>query len=534
MSDSTFLRHEPCPSCGSSDSLARYSDGHAHCFSLGCKHHEKSEGEPTRRTKIASDLLTGWEFQALPKRKITEETCRKWGYGVVDYKGKKAHVANLYDLQGSKIVAQKIRLPGKEFLTRGDLKQAGLYGQHLWRDGGKMVVLTEGELDALSVSQVQDNRWPVSSIPNGASGAKQAIQRSLEWLEKFERVVFMFDNDDAGKAAAVECSEMLTPGKAFIAALPLKDASDMLQAGRVKEMIDAIWSAKEFRPDGIVAGTEIVDRVLNKKEEPSVPYPWASINTLLRGVRRGEIVTFCAGTGIGKSQVCKEIIYHMHETTNEKFGIVCLEESVEKTGLILASLALGKRVSVDRSLTDKAELREALQKTVGSGRFYLYDHFGSLESDNLLGKIRYLVKGCGCDTILLDHISIVVSGNEADDERKAIDVLMTNLRSFVQEVNCRMLIVSHLKRPEKKGHEEGARTSLNQLRGSGGIGQMSDIVVGLERDQQDESVKDQTTLRVLKNRYTGELGEAGTLVWDKETGRLSEYGFETATAGSEL
>jgi twinkle protein len=189
---------------------------------------------------------------------------------------------------------------------------------------------------------------------------------------------------------------------------------------------------------------------------------------------------------------------------------------------------------VDRSLTDKAELREALQKTVGSGRFYLYDHFGSLESDNLLGKIRYLVKGCGCDTILLDHISIVVSGNEADDERKAIDVLMTNLRSFVQEVNCRMLIVSHLKRPEKKGHEEGARTSLNQLRGSGGIGQMSDIVVGLERDQQDESVKDQTTLRVLKNRYTGELGEAGTLVWDKETGRLSEYGFETATAGSEL
>jgi twinkle protein len=530
---STFLRHEPCPKCGSTDALARYADGGSHCFSLGCGYHEHN-GEPVRSTKIAADLLTGWEYQDLPKRKLREETCKKWGYGVIDFKGKKCHVANLYDLGGTKIVAQKIRLPGKEFLTRGDIKEAGLYGQHLWRDGGKKVVLTEGELDALSVSQAQDNKWPVASIPNGAGGAKQAIQRSLEWLEKFEQVVFMFDNDEAGKAAALECAELLTPGKAFIASLPLKDASEMLQAGRVKELIDCIWGAKEFRPDGIVSGTEVVERVLEQKEEPSTPYPWRGLNEVLRGVRRGEIVTFCAGTGIGKSQVCKEIIYNMHATTSEKFGVVCLEESVERTGLIFASLELGKRVNVDRSLTDTAELRTALQKTIGSGRMFLYDHFGSLESDNLLGKIRYLVKGCGCDTILLDHISIVVSGNEEDDERKAIDVLMTNLRSFVQEANCRMLIVSHLKRPDKRGHEEGGRTSLNQLRGSGGIGQMSDIVVGLERDQQDEEVKDQTTLRVLKNRYTGELGEAGTLVWDKNTGRLSEYAFETAGAGSEL
>lgn len=33
---SSFVQHHPCPSCGSSDALAEFSDGHYHCFS--CRH----------------------------------------------------------------------------------------------------------------------------------------------------------------------------------------------------------------------------------------------------------------------------------------------------------------------------------------------------------------------------------------------------------------------------------------------------------------------------------------------------------------
>jgi len=102
---------------------------------------------------------------------------------------------------------------------------------------------------------------------------------------------------------------------------------------------------------------------------------------------------------------------------------------------------------------------------------------------------------------------------------------MTKLRMLTQELNCGMILVSHLKRPKDQGHEEGAATSLAQLRGSGAIGQLSDIVIGLERNQQDESRKNETKIRVLKNRFGGDTGRAGTLVWSKETGRLSERAF---------
>lgn len=100
---------------------------------------------------------------------------------------------------------------------------------------------------------------------------------------------------------------------------------------------------------------------------------------------------------------------------------------------------------------------------------------------------------------------------------------MTKLRSLVEETGIGLILVSHLKRPQEKGHEEGAHTSLSQLRGSAGIGQLSDIVIGLERNQQSDKNSHITTLRILKNRFSGDTGKAGQLIYNPITGRLIEY-----------
>ena len=85
-----------------------------------------------------------------------------------------------------------------------------------------------------------------------------------------------------------------------------------------------------------------------------------------------------------------------------------------------------------------------------------------------------------------------------------------------------MFVVSHLKRPEKKGHEEGAQVSLSQLRGSGAIAQLSDMVIGLERNQQGAN-PNVLTIRVLKNRFSGDTGVSGHLYYNQDTGRLVDY-----------
>ena len=102
-------------------------------------------------------------------------------------------------------------------------------------------------------------------------------------------------------------------------------------------------------------------------------------------------------------------------------------------------------------------------------------------------------------------------------------MLMTRCRSLVEELGIGLILISHLRRPEGKGHEEGASTSLSQLRSSHSIAQLSDMVIGLERNQQDPENANITTMRVLKNRFSGETGEATKLNYEPKTGRLFQH-----------
>lgn len=466
-----------------------------------------------------TELVERSNYQPLTKRKLTVDTCKKWDYHTGEYKGRQVQVANYKDAQGQ-TVAQKIRFPNKDFLFIGDTKNVGLYGQHLWRDGGKMVTCVEGEVDALSLSQAFGNKWPVVSIPNGAAGAKKAVQKQLEWLNKFEKVVFCFDNDKAGVEAAKECAALLPPKKSRIAMLPLKDASEMLVQGRTSELIDAIWGAKEHRPDGILNGADLWETISLEEQIPTWDYPFKGLNALTHGIRKGEIVTVTAGSGIGKSQICREFAHHLL-LQGETIGIVALEESVKRSALGLMSIAANKPLHLNAEVTPE-EKKQAFEDTLGTGRVFLYDHWGSTDSENLLEKIRYLANGCGCGFIVLDHISIVVSGLEGGDERRIIDNTMTKLRALCEELKIGLILVSHLKRPDGKGHEEGQATSLSQLRGSAAIGQLSDQVIGCERNQQDPENANVTVLRILKNRWSGETGVACLLSWQRETGRMTE------------
>lgn len=521
--EAEFFGHESCLDCGSSDALGVYSNG-THCFSCGVnKSSRDSSTAPVRKVsqKMQTNLIAIGEPQALPRRKLTEETCKKFGYNIGEYNGQPCHVAN-YRNNSGQVVAQKLRFADKGFKFLGDTKAAGLYGQHLWSAGNaKMLVIVEGEIDACSMSQAQGNRFPVVSVPNGCQGAKRAVQNSLEFVESFDRVVIMLDSDDVGRAASIEIAELLTPSKAAIATLPLKDPNEMLVAGRTKELIDAMWQAKVHRPDGILAGTDLWDDVSIDADTPSIPYPFQSLNIKTHGIRRGELVTICAGSGVGKSQVCKEIAYHLINQ-GQSIGYIALEENVKRTALGLMGLALDKPLHLTKEGVSDDDLRSAFDLTVGSGSVYLYDHFGSLETDNLLNKVRYLAKGCGVSYVILDHLSIVVSGIDDGDERKNIDVVMTKLRSLCEETGIGLILVSHLRRPSgERGWENGLEVTLNSLRGSASIAQLSDMCLSVERDQQGDN-PNQSTVRVLKNRFSGETGIGCLLNYNIDTGRMTE------------
>lgn len=519
-SDSEFIQHIPCENCGSSDANSLYSDSHQFCFS--CHHYVPGDGEDDqleRRPRVKGNLITGGRFKALRKRGITEETCRKFGYKTAEYHDQPCQVAPYFD-DDRNMVAQKVRFPNKEFTFLGSPKDATLFGQTVWSPGGRKLVITEGEIDALSMSQAQGNKWPVVSVRNGASGAVKCIRKSLDYVNSFDEVVIMFDMDEPGQKAAKEVADLLTPGKAKIAQLPHKDPNETLLEDGPQALITAMWQAQEYRPDGIVSGQDLLEEVMKEDVVVSVPYPWEALNELTRGQRQQELVTWTAGSGIGKSAVIREVAHDL-VMKGERVGMLMLEESTKRTALGLMGISCDKPLHLDRKGVSDEELKAAYDAALGSGNVYLYDHFGSTGIDNLLSRVRYMAVGLECRWIFLDHLSIVVSGLGDGDERRLIDNAMTALRTLVQETGIGLHIVSHLKRPEGKGHEEGAKTALAQLRGSHAIAQLSDMVIGLERNQQGDN-PNLTTLRVLKNRFSGQTGESSCLQYNPLTGRLHE------------
>ena len=514
---SVWVRKEPCPECGSKDNLQRYSDGHAYCFGMDCKHWEPptehSIVQSNNKTSKDNSFLKG-RCQALEKRKISSETCRKFNYSIGEYNGTRCHIASF--IKEGKVVGQKLRLANKDFRTLGDC--TGLWGKHLWSTG-KKIVITEGEIDALSVAESQNCKWPVVSIPNGVGSAIKAVAKDLEWLMGFEEVILMFDMDSQGQTAAGKVAELLPPGRCKIATTPRKDANLSLIEVGGSSIVDAIWRARVFRPDGIVAGEDTWDLVNCPMSPSDHEYPWRGLNEKTLGARRGEIVTFCAGTGAGKSTAVKEIASYFL-SKGETIGYVALEESVRQAAIDFMSIHANKMLHLEKDLDEKF-FRDTWESVFASNHLFLYDHWGSLDSDLLSNRIRYLVRSCGVQWIVLDHLSIMVSGVSEGDERRLIDNIMTQMRCLVEELNIGMFIVSHLKRPQQgKGHEDGRQISLADLRGSGSIAQLSDFVIGLERNQQEDG---ETIVRVLKARYKGSsTGLAGGLYYDAGTGRLRE------------
>lgn len=486
---------------------------------------------------MSSDLIDG-DFRALQKRKITEETCRRFGYRVGKFKGQTVQLADYRD-DDDNVVAQKIRFSEKDkgMPWLGEGKKPKLFGQHLPLKSKRMLVITEGEIDALTMSQVQGNKWPVVSVPLGAKTAAQAIKRELAWVSQFETVVFMFDMDDPGKEAAKECAALLPPGKAKIAKLPLKDPSDMLMAGRGPELIDAMWTAEHWRPDGIVSGQGIKDRLKNRPEVICYPYPddMDQLQFKTLGLRMAEVTTWTSGSGMGKTTVIKQLQHHFWKTTDFNQAIIHLEEPLEDTAEELVGIHLGKRLKlpeVRETLVEgekdaaSDELFDSVDEN-GTPRFNLYDAFGSMgDDDNLYGKIRYFATALDCKIVWLDHLSILVSSMGDDgDERRRIDSIMHNLATLAVELNIHIGLISHLKKADGKvSFEEGAVPTLDDLRGSGGIKQLSWNVIALARDQQatNPAARNTSGLHCLKCRYTGRTGPAGHLFFNDLTGRMEK------------
>ena len=535
--------HKPCPNCGGSDPVSINSDGSAKCFSCGTffKDYESAMGGNVAdfnsfKRSNNNTPFTNSVYHALTDRSISLETAKK--FGVRSVKDEQGNIVQHHypAYINNEEVATKVRNADKTFTWSGSPKGTGLFGQQVAQAGGKYITITEGECDAMAAYELLGSKWPVVSVKNGAQGAARDVQENLEFLESFDTVVISFDNDKPGKEAAKKVARIIKPGKAKILNLPaeFKDANEMLKLGHHKAYVTAWWASKLYTPSGILNVSEERENYKKRERKESIPYPWQGLNEKLDGLRQGELITLTGGTGLGKSSVTRELEHWLITNTNDRVGVIALEEDWRRTVDGILSIEANARLHIDsvRAQFSDEEIDNffnVLYSGTNENRVYVHAHLGMNDVDSVFSKLRFMAMGLECKWIVFDHLHMLLSMTTDGDERRNIDSIMHNFRTLVEETGVGLILVSHLRRIDgNRGHENGIETGLNHLRGSQSIAQLSDCVISLERNQQSEDPIEASTtrVRVLKSRYTGDVGLATHLFYDKDSGRLSEIAME--------
>ena len=503
--------------------LIHFNNGNKYCNRCGYK-------EIIRKETVLIDEINNLPKGGdIPERKLLSKFTELYGLKIehdTATGGHKAYYAPLYEVGTGELMGYQRRLLPKTFSYVGKIRGRPwqFSGQNLVRERGKFLIIVEGYLDTIAAKQMlsaERKSWSVVGVMS--TSVERQVRDNIEWLNGFDTIVLALDQDTAANKSIETIVGLLPPEKIKIATYSENDPCDMLIKDKGAEFVNALTAAKGYTPKGIVNASDVLDDFLSLKDQPFVSFPpeWVSVNNKTGGMRFGEIIVYTAGTGIGKSQFCDEVVAHLLHTEPEtKMGILKMEHNNAVGLQSILSVHMKANLKKYRSeFTDK-ELTKEWNELFGSDRAYLVDHgFSGVGSDSsFIGKLVGLIVSAGCTDIIIDHLHAVISDSGSDNED--VDSIMYSLQRLAQMYQIRLHIVMHLRKTGVggKSFETGEMPTLDDLKGSGALKQVPDTIIAVARNTQheDDYQRRVATLAVIKNRWLGDTGIADKLIFDPD------------------
>ena len=523
MGESKFIRHDPCPTCDSSDGLAVYSD---HSFCFVCQTFTKGE-TPEKAPKqrhlppMIEGGMTPWgsdHYRGIPKRVLDQ-------YGIVKTDD---GICFQYRNDSGKHIAQKFRSDEKKISWRGDAKAVAGFGSHLANPvHHDAIAICEGECDAPSIYHSTHGKVVGISVPNGAQNAANFVKKKLDFFSRFKIIYVSTDMDEPGNEAADSLVALFEPGQVRRVVFPKKDANDTLQELGGQAVKEAVYAAKELRPDGIKPASAYAGIVNKPPERRATNCSFGFWNDKTP-FYDNQLIVLIAGSGIGKTTFARALALHDMER-GIKVGWIGLEETAEEAIFRFVGMAAGIQLHARQNyagLTDDQlqDIAQADKFVTGSGSLELFDHFGSMDEKVILQRMSYMVRSLGCQHLYLDHLTIIGSGLAQDTRH--LDSMITKIRSFIAATKCTVFAISHLNRSSGgENFENGATPELHNIRSSHSIVQLADTIWALSRSRGTNTTHSQC----LKNRMLGRLGYAGSFHFSEETQSLKHSWEDPAT-----
>jgi archaellum biogenesis ATPase FlaH len=535
------------------------------------KKKDKEDMQSQEVQKETVEDVLQYPFKDIPDRKIRKETCERFGVraGLSEEDGESivAYYFPSFNQKGKVTGFSKLDLTkSKEekghwtALPRGGVSISNkLFGQNVCEALNRKhnnVIVTEGQIDALSTYQalmdnVKGTKYEglepfVCSIPMGTANAVESILHNEDFVKSFDAFTMFFDDDHATVAEAKkgvvkghEAREAVAGALvgSGVSVMTLctpdgyKDASDMLQAGKSQELAKLVqFDKKPYSIEKIVKASSVPVEELWKKRPEGIYVPeFPKLMKMLHGFRTGELIVLTAPSNVGKSTITSKFGSAFIKA-GEKTAMIFLEETKVETlqRMVAAELKLNYNNYREEPLkyTTKEEITRVYDEINNGDKLVMLDHFGSMEIDTFMEKIKHMHLVEGCRYIIIDHLSMLLSGLESENERKDLDIAMTSLAAFCAANDVCIIAVSHINRTAaeqykpQKGQEDKAfwvKVSKEMMRGSSSLEQLSWCVLGLEPEILPDRSRGRVRLTCLKNRTFSHMGVADTFTIDPDT-----------------
>lgn len=523
---------------------------------------------PNRKEETVADVQK-FPFKAFPERGISKETCERFGVraGLSEKDGKTVEAFYFPSFnQKGKIVGYKKqditvdKSHDYHWTTVGSVSIGNkLFGQNTVEEMNRKranLILTEGEWDSLSVYQscidsVKGTKYEgieptVVSIPMGTKNAVEAILHNEQFVKSYDAATLFFDDDHCTpaelkkgimkghEAREAVASALVGSGIALMTITPsegLKDASDYLQANKSQELSKLVQFGKRvFSAEKIVKASDIsFEDLIAKRPEGLYVKSFPKLMDKLHGFRTRELVLLTAPSGVGKSTV-SSIIANAFIDHGERVGQIYLEETNKET----LQRAVASKLKVNYlkfkndpiSVANIDAIRIAYDEICKDDKVIMLGHFGSLPITELMAKIKHMHLIEGCKYIIVDHLSLAISGSEVENERKELDMIMTELAAFCAANEVCIIAISHINRTAAdqfkapKGKEDEpfwVKVTKEMMRGSAALEQLSFVIIGLEPEILPDRSRGRVRLTVLKNRPWSYLGACDEFTVDDDT-----------------
>ena len=394
-----------------------------------------------------------------------------------------------------------------------------LFGWQAIPDSARSVVITEGEIDALSWAAYG---YAAMSVPfGGGKGAKQKwIESEFDRLDRFETIYLSMDMDKPGEEATAEIAARLGRHRCLRVSLPMKDANECLVAGVSKEdMAAALASAINLDPEGLKTASAFTDDVVAlfwPGEEEHIGYgvPYTRLVNKLH-FRPGELTLWSGSSGAGKSQIISDCIPHWI-----KYGSrICLASFEMKGAQSLRRLAK-QTGGVDRPT---APFIANILQWLDQG-LLVYERVGKSGVPALLEVFDYARAKYGCDQFIIDSLMrLGIAGDDYTGQEKAVFAIV----DWAIKHSVHVHLVAHA----RKGERGQGAPETEDIKGAMEIGANAFNILTVWRDRKreedarkpgaedDESLdRPGVILNVAKQRNGDFEGKAG-LWFDQDTYR---------------